>query len=257
MFTYDYEKSELNNFGVGYLAIDEAAELIAKCLFFEDELDIKCEIEINSIFDSRLDGILKEQITNFRARLIAAVADGTLKTEKIQRDLNESIIAESTFINSETLCGWLADRNIDLGDYYFHDYIEFQSDIFCKIQKTIESEYIKKNNPDVEEQIHRLDEDDCLGMFDRIAKLEAELSRLSDNPKEKSLSTRERDTLLKLVLGMAIGGYRYDPKKARNNAIGDIEKDLQSLGIPLDQDTIRKWLKESAETHSIQDQSDD
>jgi hypothetical protein len=33
---------------------------------------------------------------------------------------------------------------------------------------------------------------------------------------EKPLGTKERDSLLKLVIGMAIGGYRYDPKAKRS-----------------------------------------
>jgi len=70
---------------------------------------------------------------------------------------------------------------------------------------------------------------------------------------DSNLSTRERSTLLKLVIGMAIKGYTYDPKQSRNSAIGDIASDLESLGISVDPDTIRKWLKEASETFSITD----
>lgn len=71
--------------------------------------------------------------------------------------------------------------------------------------------------------------------------------------RKSTLSTKEKDTLLKLILGMAIRGYTYDPNHSRNSAIGDITKDLQELGIPLDRDTIRKWLKEAALMHSVND----
>lgn len=50
---------------------------------------------------------------------------------------------------------------------------------------------------------------------------------------------------------MAVRGYAYDPKQSRNSAIGEISEDLESLGIPVDPDTIRKWLKEASETHSL------
>lgn len=62
------------------------------------------------------------------------------------------------------------------------------------------------------------------------------------------LSTRERDTLLKLVVGMAIEGYRYDPNAQRNEAPGEIAGDLAKHGIELTDDTVRKWLKEAAST---------
>jgi hypothetical protein len=64
---------------------------------------------------------------------------------------------------------------------------------------------------------------------------------------EKPLLTRERETALKLIIGMAIAGYRYDPDAARSEVTGDISRDLQKLGISLDQDTVRKWLREAAE----------
>ena len=63
---------------------------------------------------------------------------------------------------------------------------------------------------------------------------------------EKPLLTRERDTVLKLVIGMAISGYKYNSDAARNDAIGEISRDLESLGISLDQNTIRKWITEAS-----------
>lgn len=61
--------------------------------------------------------------------------------------------------------------------------------------------------------------------------------------KIKPLESRERDTLLKLVIGMAIKGYRYDPMALKNTAIKDIVDDLADLGISIDTDTARKHLK--------------
>lgn len=64
----------------------------------------------------------------------------------------------------------------------------------------------------------------------------------------ETLSTREKRTLLKLVIGMAIGGYTYNPEAARSSASTEIASDLAEHGISLDDDTVRKWLKEAAET---------
>jgi hypothetical protein len=65
---------------------------------------------------------------------------------------------------------------------------------------------------------------------------------------EKGLSKRERDTLLKLVIGMAIEGYCYDPTATRNEAPAEISGDLAKLGIEVTDDTVRKWLREAATT---------
>jgi hypothetical protein len=60
------------------------------------------------------------------------------------------------------------------------------------------------------------------------------------------LGTRECGTLLKLVLGMALGGYAYDPKASRSTVPREIVDDLQKHGISISDDTVRHWLTTAA-----------
>ena len=62
---------------------------------------------------------------------------------------------------------------------------------------------------------------------------------------ERVLSVRERDSLLKLVIGLAVKGYGYDAKASRNSQTREIADDLAGLGIPFDADTVRKYLSEA------------
>lgn len=71
----------------------------------------------------------------------------------------------------------------------------------------------------------------------RIKELEA-----SQTPRTDTLGARERDSLLKLVIGMAVKKYRYDAAASRNAATRNIANDLDLVGVPLDEDTIRKYL---------------
>lgn len=64
---------------------------------------------------------------------------------------------------------------------------------------------------------------------------------------ESTLKGKERTSLLRLVLGMAMAKYGYNPKAAKSPTAKKIASDLLEKGIKLDEDTIRKWLKESAE----------
>ena len=64
---------------------------------------------------------------------------------------------------------------------------------------------------------------------------------------EKMLHTRERESLLKMVIGMAIKGYGHDPKAVRGPTAKEISGDLALHGIPLDEDTVRKYLAEARE----------
>lgn len=59
----------------------------------------------------------------------------------------------------------------------------------------------------------------------------------------KPFSSREQETLLKICLGMAMSGYKYNPKLQRNVAITEIAQDLDNLGIAVSDDTIRAKLK--------------
>lgn len=65
-------------------------------------------------------------------------------------------------------------------------------------------------------------------------------------PAQKELPLRERESLLKLVIGMAVKGYSYDPASSRSPTAKEIATDLALIGLPMDEDTVRKYLKESA-----------
>ena len=57
------------------------------------------------------------------------------------------------------------------------------------------------------------------------------------------VSNREQKTTFKIILGMAMEQYGYDPKALRNDAARIIADDLREQGITLDEDTVRKYLK--------------
>lgn len=83
-----------------------------------------------------------------------------------------------------------------------------------------------------------------------IARLEASIKNLEEKANsitEKNLSVRERESLFKIIIGMAIIGYRYDPKADKTPTAAEIEEDLAKLGLSLNEDTIRKWLRAAAE----------
>lgn len=68
------------------------------------------------------------------------------------------------------------------------------------------------------------------------------LSQSSDQP----IGPQERASLYKLVIGMAIDGYGYNPTAKRNDATSEIANGLQERGIGLDVDTVRNWLQKAA-----------
>lgn len=81
----------------------------------------------------------------------------------------------------------------------------------------------------------------------------AEKTASSNKGNAKPLHLKEKESLFKMIIGMAIKGYGHNPKAKRTQTAPEIRKDLELLGLNLDEDTIRKWLKESAEILPPQD----
>jgi hypothetical protein len=83
----------------------------------------------------------------------------------------------------------------------------------------------------------------------RITELESELAAARgalpapEPPKTQSLV--ERQNMLKAIFGMALRGYAYNPADKRSKTISEIVSDLELEGIPLSDDTIRRYLKEA------------
>lgn len=90
-------------------------------------------------------------------------------------------------------------------------------------------------------------------LLDHFVIKESELARLQppkqDNPPTKSLTETERQSMLKIIIGMAMDAYQYDPESTKNKATGEnngsIKAALDRKGIKVDADTIRKYLNEA------------
>ena len=62
------------------------------------------------------------------------------------------------------------------------------------------------------------------------------------------LTTRERDSLLRNLYGMACAAsYRFDPLPDRNEATATIASATAAAGCEVDADTVRKYLKKAAD----------
>lgn len=81
----------------------------------------------------------------------------------------------------------------------------------------------------------------------KAARLKIQIDADSIPREQEPLHQKERDSLLKLAIGMAMAGYNYDPSSKRNSATSEIARDLTARGLGLDEDTVRKWLKTAAE----------
>jgi hypothetical protein len=110
--------------------------------------------------------------------------------------------------------------------------------------------------PELETQVERLRSSSQTASIDRqvrIEQLEPRVAQLkaalvqARSAADQTPTARERESMLKLIIGMAVQGYRYDPKAKRNDSVRDIANDLENCGVSLSDDTVRKYLAEGAE----------
>jgi hypothetical protein len=91
---------------------------------------------------------------------------------------------------------------------------------------------------------------DYVELMQKHEVMEQELLAIRESAKpspEKPMHAKERESLLKLIIGMAMKGYGHDPKASRSSTAKEIASDLALADIPLDEDTVRKYLNEARE----------
>jgi len=64
---------------------------------------------------------------------------------------------------------------------------------------------------------------------------------------DSELNPNSKKTLLKMIIAMAIGHYRYDPEDNKSDSPSLIMKQVEKVGLSIDDETVRKWLREAAD----------
>ncbi len=87
--------------------------------------------------------------------------------------------------------------------------------------------------------------DDSVIVVRTTALREFEQSFGAPQDEDRPLSSRERDTLLTLIAGMAKEGYKHDPTNKAKSAVSEILADVQKAGLSISDQTIRDKLKDA------------
>jgi hypothetical protein len=77
--------------------------------------------------------------------------------------------------------------------------------------------------------------------------LKHQVSQMKAKAGRDRLILKEPKIVKRLIIAMAVTKYNYDPKALRSAVPQKISDDLTRLGISVDVDTIRDWLRKSAE----------
>jgi len=77
--------------------------------------------------------------------------------------------------------------------------------------------------------------------------LKRELEKMRLKARRDKIHPNERGSVKRLIIGMAVDAYGYNPKDQRSKATPEIHKGLARFEVKVNEDTILKWLRESAE----------
>lgn len=240
---YPDELSSLDHIGIFHLNIDQAALLIAKCLWMNEEIEKEFDDELFYDHQREPDLIkyLKDEIQKYQSVLILAIDDGKLEAPLIKRDLEEALILDETYIDAEKLVYFLSERGVEIYGDAFAAYAKEQSRLL-EIARTAIEFGERRQAPEL---IHTTQEY-ILSLESQINELKSEKG-LPELPQGEELHTKEKNTLLKLLLGLALTNYEFNPRATRNATAREITSDLALHNLNLDEDTVRKWLNEAKE----------
>lgn len=240
---------ELKSFGIFAFNIYEAAEFVAKVLCLEGRLGktVPDKAENYDLDNPSLPELLKEEIEEYSQAIISGIEKKTLKSLHVSRDIHDQIDSNETYIDIDDLSSWFSERGIELsGDFYvryFDDRLDIAS---AAIDAIVLKEYDVKNK--IKKKLETPEQKKIFQLEMKILELKSQNSELIKQPSpSKDLKTRERDTLLKLIIGIAVEQYGFNPKSKRNEATNNIQSDLATCGISMDVDTILKKLREASE----------
>jgi len=128
-------------------------------------------------------------------------------------------------------------------------------DVIYQIQERFEDGFIEKMR---EGQNHSRDDEyfpadgfpEDAALVIRTNALREFVDSLSEKKPQRPNKTAEtvtKTTLLKMIITMAISGYGFDIHDPKSPIPKEISDNAQEIGLSITDDTVRKWLRESAE----------
>ena len=197
-------------------------------------------------------------------KLADAVLRGKLKTVLLSQDFDECIFLEDTFVDCHELCGWLELHGHERGDA-FEGYINEELELSMAVERDVKYRRSLPRGKNNRGQIHhassllekfaemsgeQIPKDISLCIRNLIAENQ-ELRGLLITPKEKSdpkpemnLSTRERNSLLKVIVALC---KHSEIDLDERGVAQDIANITETTGMAVGYDTIKKFVKDGKE----------
>lgn len=246
------------DFGIFHLSLNRAAELVVLDMWHSGYFsDVE---QPENVDDPKLIPEVVELIRSTELRLAMAVEHGRLQSSGIQRNFDESIVLEETFVKDSVLRSWLDERGVEAGDS-FNDYFQTELEIAAHISDEVN--YLRAAQRKGLRKFSRAEFRDFLakvGDFEEeeganllatlkavIAENESLQIRLAEERATKStkvdrpLHPRQRRTLLTIIAALC---KQAGIDLAARGAAQRVKEAAEGIGAPIDDGTIAKMLSE-------------
>jgi hypothetical protein len=254
---FEIEKENLvsvPDFGVWSLNLRQAAELIVLDMWFSGEIEDISEPEDwdGTEYDAKLVEALAKYIQTFETRLVNAVTLGRLETIKIQRNLDEQISTEQTYINYSELSEWLFERGYESGDI-ISEWTYKEAGIGTLISKEVNylRATIKENKGRIPRAFINDSSDDLHEMCKKMAfdnqSLKKEIQQLKKSQSHQTklnnpVSIKARKSFLLIIEALC---KKNNIDSQSRGAAGIIQRLVNtSIGKSIDEDTVKKILNQ-------------
>ncbi len=193
-----YKAAFAPHFGIFHLNLHEAGILIAKCLWFRGELNIKdAESSAYDFNDVELENKLKHAAMHYSVILKQAIADGRLEPSRLSCEIEGLIIPDQTYVDALVMADWLEDSGLRLGEAFDDEYISEEENLAQKIALSVAAER-HRGNSSSKEGISTNAEN--IFLRQRIAELEQQLENQNrQTPAHAPISEKQRGAFLNIV----------------------------------------------------------
>ena len=252
----------LPDYGIFKLSLSSAARLICVDLWFSGEIEANVpHAESYSEDDPRFEHWLANDIRKFEIRLAEAVSRGTLKTVLLSQDFDEHVFVENTFVDYGELCDWLERHGHLCGDAfesYFHKELDLQAAVLNDLR--LRRNLASRTNSDgthgvsllldnaanlkgepVSDELRAAIRNLLAENHDLNARLYKRGEESTPVP-EKNLSTRERNSLLKVMVALCQGSSIDLNERGVAQQISEI---TESAGVGVGYETILKFVRDA------------
>ncbi|MGD9607978.1 MAG: hypothetical protein AB7U59_01095 [Desulfovibrionaceae bacterium] len=125
---------KLEGVGLWVHSITEAATLAALGMYYSGSLDIgELDFEPKEDNDPRLVNLLEKEINILKKRLTGSIEANRLKSPHVQRNIDDNIIEDETYIDHDDLIQWLISHGVDYEDGVMEDWERLESEITSHI----------------------------------------------------------------------------------------------------------------------------